>query len=238
MSDQPSTTYQHLQKALQHSGCPICHIGKQAAHKYLDSILYESVTDPNSRAQLVNSFGFCYHHSRELLDFPGERLASAIIEQSILREAMRRLKSKQSPPKRSLRQTFQAGMNRPQYQSVTVTEPAPGHACMACDEQQASEGRVIETLLKHLIDDLAVPLQHAGGLCWAHLQLAQQLAYKPAIYNAIVSIHEQIWTALNANLDEFIRKNDYRFRHEAMTDEESTSIARAIAILTGEHPHG
>ena len=83
--------YQELREMLQKPGCPVCHVGRKVARGQINSLLYDSVTDKDSREKLAESLGFCNLHSRELLSFPGERLGATIIEWAVLREAQRRL---------------------------------------------------------------------------------------------------------------------------------------------------
>jgi hypothetical protein len=47
-------------------------------------------------------------------------------------------------------------------------------------------------------------------------------------------MHESLWQEIIAQLDEFIRKQDYRFRDEVIGEEEAVASRRTIAILTGE----
>ena len=70
----------------------MCRAAAQSGRRYLDSLLFESVTDPDIRARLEASLGFCAFHHRLMLTFPGERLGVAIIEQALLKEALQRLR--------------------------------------------------------------------------------------------------------------------------------------------------
>ena len=226
MFSRKSTTYQQIQDALQEPGCPICRVGQDATHRYLNSILYESVNDPGVRMELAKSLGFCFHHSRELLSFPGERLGIAIIEQDMLKEALKLLHQYPAPSRgnrfRSRRQS--GGAQRNQSQLAT---------CPACVHRDETEDRAMKELAKNLVGDLEEPLRTAGGLCLPHLQQTIQFCNKKTAA-ALISLHETIWTEQIDHLGEFIRKYDYRFRHEGITDDESASIERAMAILTGE----
>jgi hypothetical protein len=49
-------------------------------------------------------------------------------------------------------------------------------------------------------------------------------------------VQRQAWAGLVADLDEFIRKNDHRFRKEPMSEGERTAVERAVATTTGEYP--
>lgn len=39
---------------------------------------------------------------------------------------------------------------------------------------------------------------------------------------------------LSRNLKEYLRKHNYRYTHEPMSEEEATSYLRAIALFVGE----
>src|SRR5215207_4078520 len=98
MSANQSATYQQLQLALKKVGCPICQLGQQTGHGYLDGILWESVNDPSTREKLIGSLGFCGRHTRETLTFAGERLGVAIIQRAVLKEVARRLPAAAAAP--------------------------------------------------------------------------------------------------------------------------------------------
>ena len=216
--------YQKLTETLQEPGCPICHTGKAAARKYLDILLFESVNDPGIRKQLESSLGFCYYHSRELLTFPGKRLGAGIIEQHMLKISLRQL---QKNPVASRRSLF---TKREEKQKSTE---AP---CPACQQADAAEGRATRELLKHLIDDLDQPLSDAGGLCLGHIRQALATSTDSKIATALIKLHEPLWQEQIDLLDEFIRKHDYRFRHEGITAAEGAAVPRSIDIITGERP--
>ena len=45
--------YQELREMLQKPGCPVCHVGRKVAHGQIDLLLYDSVTDKDSREKLA-----------------------------------------------------------------------------------------------------------------------------------------------------------------------------------------
>src|SRR5262245_33754158 len=84
-----TATYQRLQLQIVQPGCPICGLCQEAVTTYLDTLLWESSTDLNVNAMLNASLGFCGRHSRELLNFGGQRLAAAVVERTSLLAALR-----------------------------------------------------------------------------------------------------------------------------------------------------
>ncbi len=226
---QPSYYYQELQEMLQQPGCPICHVGRKVARSQLDALLYDSVTDKESREKLVDSMGFCSAHSRELLSFPGERLGATIIEWALLREAQRRLKASAPAAGASWRQRLLG-------QGAASSALAADDPCPVCTHQAEIEARSLRELLEHLLGDLEKPLAAAGGLCWPHLELAMRSASDPRVHSALVSLHDQVWQGWIDQMAEFIRKRDYRYSQETISDQESAAVERSIEALTGLYP--
>lgn len=225
---QPTATLEDLASLLQtESGCAICHYSRQAGRKYLDGVMYESVNDFGLRQQLARTLGFCEFHSRELLTFPGAKLGAAIIEQAMLQEALRRLNTLK-PQRRSMFSLVRKG-------ALPLKPPDSAH-CPACLYEEAAAQRAIEELLQHWDARWEYLLSNAGGLCFNHLNAALAIA-SPTMARRLQQMHQRLWQIVIAQLDEFIRKQDYRFRDEIIDDEEGLASRRAIAILTGETPH-
>lgn len=226
---QQSYFYQELHEMLQQPGCPICHVGRKVARNQLDALLYDSVTDKDSRDKLAGSMGFCSAHSRDLLTFPGERLGATIIEWALLREAQRRLKNNASGGGSSWRQRLRAQGAAPS--GIAADEPCP-----VCANQATLEARSLRELLEHLVGDLETPLAAVGGLCRPHLDLAMRSTSDPAVREALVSLHDRVWQGLIDQMGEFIRKRDYRYSQETISDEESAAVELSIEVLTGVYP--
>jgi len=213
-----------LKDTLQEPGCPICHIGEAAGRKYLDILLFESVNDPGIRKQLESSLGFCYYHSRELLTFPGKRLGAGIIEQHMLKVALRQMQKSSAPSRRSF---FSKRDGNQKVEKAT---------CPACEQAEAAEGRAARDMLQHFVNDLDQSIAEAGGLCLNHVQLALSACDDKETHTALIRLHEPLWQEEIALLDEFIRKHDHRFRHEGISQTEGNAVVRSIEIITGERP--
>jgi hypothetical protein len=186
--------------------------------------MYESVNDYGLRQQLTKTMGLCAFHSQELLTFPGSKLGAAIIEQAMLKEALRRMKAA-SPERNSF--FSRSGKTSPTYHAPDQS------TCPACKHERAAELRAIEELLSQWNDAWAGLLENTGGLCFNHLVQMIKLAPK-STGQSLKTMHQRLWMNLDSQLDEFIRKQDYRFRHEEISDEEGDASRRAITILTGE----
>jgi hypothetical protein len=232
-----SVTYQQLQRVMaEKTGCPVCHVGQQAGHLYLDGLLWESVNDPDVREELLASLGFCGRHCQELMTFGGERLGVAIMQRAVLKEAVRHLQGMPTTVRRSFVQQLQDRFRRG-AKAVNRAESNTGLAsCPACRHQDEVEERAIHGLLTYLMDDLDGPLQQVGGLCWPHLQRTLPLCHTAESSTHLVEMHQHLWSKMVDDLGEFIRKQDHRFHSEPATEEERWSVERSISTLTGEYP--
>ncbi len=223
MTTSPGSAYHDLKAMLALGGCPMCRAAAQSGRRYLDSLLFESVTDPDIRAKLEASLGFCAFHHCLMLTFPGERLGVAIIEQALLKEALQRLRRGSGAAARS-------GWRRWLGSGSPSSPPDP---CPVCRTEAEAADRVLSVLLQHLAGDLDQSLRQAGGLCWPHLSQALALEPDAATQSALVAVHEAAWAEIVADLGEFIRKRDHRFRHETISDAEAAAIEKAMAALSG-----
>ena len=79
------TPYFELVDAQSQAGCPICRLVHKATDRYLGSLLYEAVLDPEVPTGLRRSRGFCSKHTEMLRRKPGRALGVAIIYRDIIR---------------------------------------------------------------------------------------------------------------------------------------------------------
>ena len=94
---------------------------------------------------------------------------------------------------------------------------APGRGCAVCAAQLAAE-------------EEAIGGPEVGVVCRPHLMTA--LRVQGALTPALSQGEREAWAAIVADLDEYIRKNDYRFRDEPR-GEEQRSPWRAVAMVAG-----
>lgn len=100
--------------------------------------------------------------------------------------------------------------------------------CSLCLARSADEAHAADAVLAAVSDQ--------GGLCRLHLVQTARRAVatgrRPEA-EAVMRVQLARWTALRDDLLEYIRKQDYRYREEARSDEQSAPW-RATAILAGE----
>jgi hypothetical protein len=226
--------YHRVLDALGEDGCPLCRLRREAVHRYLDSLLYESVNDVGLRQTLLRSRGFCAEHAWALVRL-GDSLGTAIIYQDQVAEAIRDVQqAARAVSALRRRGLWRADGPRDGTPAAVLrgrrTPAAPCPACQVADEATA---RYLSSLVAHLDDpEVRRAIERSAFLCLPHLTGALEAARTPDEARAMLEITEAKLTDLRAELAELIRKRDYRFAHEPH-GEEQTSWLRAVGHLVG-----
>jgi hypothetical protein len=183
----------------------------------MQSIAYEQVNDIAVRKELRRAHGFCNQHAFVWLRESRSVLGTALIFRDVLLSSLRDLTPPE--PRGGLLRTFL----RPKRRRHHV-------ACPACRAQLESEARYLDALLAVVTAD-ADALEMSTGLCRRHALAVLRSAGAGA--DALVEKTRHAVEALVTELDEVIRKEDYRFRDEPRTDGERSAPSRAIAWAAG-----
>ncbi len=207
-------------------GCPLCTLVTTAVNRYMGSTNYDSVSDPDVRRHFEMSQGFCTPHAHQWLR-EAFVLGTAHIYRDVLLVTERALRG----------QTFRGaggvlGALRGR-KGGEFPELQPSEGCPACAIRDETEARLLKTLLRGLDDQTFVTAYAASdGVCLPHLRLALAAASSERVFQALRSRALQTQETLIAQLNETIRKHDYRFRHEP-AGEEKGSPHRAVSHVAG-----
>jgi hypothetical protein len=233
-------SYYDLHDALAQPGCAVCRLRAKSTERYLDSLLWESVNDPGVRRDVRRARGFCREHAWQLVR-PSQSLGVAILYHDVLHNVLAALEGAkyQALPLLSLQRAHEAlDTDRPSAATADlVAHLAPQAPCPACKQAGAMEAIYLDTLVKTLRGEegLLAAYESSAGLCLPHLSQALALVRDEAVFEALVGAQRTIWLRLEADLSEFIRKNDYRFRGEPWGAERDAWL-RGIAALSGSEP--
>lgn len=203
-------------------GCPLCHLEADRLQRYLEGILYEFVNDPGVRVELMRSKGFCRNHAHKLLHVEGPRaLGIAILYRDQVEQFLKTLETLGEPPPGH----FWEKKRTPPWQGV---EPCP-----ACRLQSEQRRRYTEALVGSLGEErFHSALEASPGLCVPHFVSALDLARDQSTREQLIAFEETRLRELEHDLEEFCRKNDYRFRDEGF-GKESDSWLRAVRMMVG-----
>lgn len=215
--------YHELLEALQGEGCAVCRLARKASDSYIRALIYEGVTDVKLREALRNARGLCHLHGWRMVGRRGSVLGTAIIYRDVINTLVKALEARPAAAR-----LF--GRGQPELSRAL----AASEDCPACLLERDAERRAVKILLNHLGDSaIAEAYQQAGGICLPHFQLALGQGSQSAGVT-LAGWQAQAWAQLRDDLDELIRKHDYRFRSETVTDDEADSWERAVAAVVGE----
>jgi hypothetical protein len=228
-SETKHLSYHALLEVLDCDGCPFCALVTAALERYFRTVLYEQVNDIGMRASLRESQGYCAAHG-EMLRQARSALGSAIIHRDVLNTLARSLEA----------EPLLASASRNWLRNLVDPERGPrdpllggAQPCPACQRVRERELNYADTLLLNWDDEvLQASFRSSAGLCLSHLRLTLARTRDATQFEAIRAAHLAIWRDLIGELDEFIRKNDYRFADEEI-GAEGTSWSRAIDLVSG-----
>ena len=228
-SETKHLSYHALVDVLDGDGCPFCALVTGALERYFRTVLYEQVNDIGMRAKLRESQGYCAAHG-EMLRQARSALGSAIIHRDIVNSLARTLEEEH--PLSDTPQSWLRGLvgaePRPQDPVLGGAQP-----CLACQRVRERERNYADTLLLNWDDELLqTKFCNSSGLCLSHLRVTLARTRDAGQFEALKAAHLTIWRDLIGELDEFIRKNDYRFANEEI-GAEGTSWSRAIDLVSG-----
>ena len=200
------TPYFELVDAQAQPGCPICRLAYKATDRYLDSLLYEAVLDPEVRDKLKRAQGFCRDHADMLSRRPGRALGVALIYRDIIRDLANRLEQGAFRPHPSLVDRI---LGRAPGGMDAAEALARGGRCPACVIAEQSENTYLDLMLAHIADDNLHRAYAAGeGLCLPHLIGALERTSDPEGFQRLVAPQVERYRAMLHDLDEFIRKHE------------------------------
>ena len=227
------TSYYELREALEGESCALCHLAQKGVQRFLDHLLYENVNNPEVRRDVRQARGFCNLHAWQLRDRRGS-LGIAILHRDVLETVIGQIRRVHLP---HTQQTHLSRVWATLHVSAVVEladDSAPQQLCIACRTRKSIETLYAQTLLEHIGDsDIARAFSHSGGLCLPHFRQTLQQVKDGIAARKLIAMQLAVWDQLLGELNEFIRKQDYRFRDEGLAAEGDAWL-RAIAAISGQ----
>lgn len=229
-----------LLAALAQPGCPFCRLLDATADRLIDAILFESVNDVGVREELNAARGLCRRHA-PLMVRTGSALGAATMIQGVLKVLLRELEASgieaESPSRwRGLMRAGGVAVADPAAERLAASL-APRAVCPVCAHEATFTGHYIDTLLKHATPGSTLSAAYAAsdGLCLPHFRAVARRGLSGPALTTLVAAQREIWQRLNRELEEFLRKNDYRFQGEKFGAERDSWL-RAISAVSGQLP--
>jgi hypothetical protein len=224
--------YDELLEAFGEAACPVCRVVAVSTDRLVDAVLFEMVNDVRVREELNAARGYCHRHAA-LFVRPGSALGAATMMQGVLKVLLRALEGHESGQVSGLRRLFRAGDPAAAGLAASLAPQVP---CPLCAGEAVTLGHYLTTLRQYLTpgSELSSAYARSDGLCLPHFRQAAEGAGGETL-EELVRVQKIVWERLNAELEEFLRKNDYRFSHEKMGAERD-SWQRALSAISGPLP--
>ncbi len=181
-------------------GCPICALTEKAVHDYIDALFYENVNDPLERSKFVNGHGFCPKHLKMVEDHLTSHPELGILGVNILYHDLFD----------QLEKALKSEINDVKF----------GDGCELCQVEKKAERRYLELFAQFFSFD-SRRQKYASSLsmvCLRHTYMLKNI--KNFDFEFFLRIQKEKLDSVKRDLEEFIRKSDYRFSHEPLTQRE------------------
>ncbi len=240
----------HLIEAMRKPGCPVCRIYRQASERALESFLWENVNEPDVRQGILDAYGFCPAHTRVMV--ARELFTSSLpLGTNIIYEHLGRVVAGEL---KTLRPGTPAGaISRLGRQARAwlkrlglVRTPAgalhPRGVCPACASGENGALNSLHVLCEELqrrgaLDDNEVRRVYlsSDGLCLAHLRTIVDLYAGgfPKALELLLDDAAQRLEQQSKHMKEYIRKSNWSYRDEKVTEEEDTAWRKTLGFFTG-----
>jgi hypothetical protein len=234
-------SYHEIIEASAQPGCPICRWGDICVERQLKGLIFDSVNDVATRLRIRESMGFCAEHAWQL-PTAGDAapLGIAFIYRDILNtfnKSLAKISYTQSKTAylKGIFKSSTSSQNSEFKNSSIADHMVAAKSCPACARKKEMADIAITAVVDTLAEGdarMTAAMQQTDGLCFPHLRQSLDTAPNDTAFQILVQSHQQKLTALIAELDEFIRKNDYRFQHEGF-NAEADSWRRALNLMIG-----
>ncbi len=229
-----------LEEALKKPGCPVCRMAHDAAIHSVDSFLWENTNDPGARKPINDAYGFCPEHTRLLvaseLSTSGIALGVNIIYELLAKIVSQDLKKQERTQLVSNSVLGKLGLKSGNHR--TASYMAPKGRCPVCMLTEDAAKNVLSNLFEELS---SLPgkfheiYQQSSGICLSHLRVGLNhfAADFPKAADFLVEDTVQRLETQQAEMLEYIRKQNWAYRDEKLTPDESKAWLRTLAFFTG-----
>jgi hypothetical protein len=205
----------------------------RAVHRHLVAFAVEGVNDLAIRARLRASRGYCDRHARVFWQEVRHQLGVALIYQDVVINLLRELEAV-DPTASTALDRLMTTLGAPRARAAAdAAALAPKVPCPACTAEADAERLTIAELLDQLRQpDFAAAYRASDGVCLNHFRAALGEARHDEQISALVETQRAAWRTLHADLTEYIRLQDYRYRDEPRGDEQAAP-GQAIEMIAG-----
>lgn len=202
MASVPLNYYDLIDAMQQRDGCPVCQLLLRDTEQLLDSLLYEYSNSYLIHQKIRASRGLCNLHTWQLVEFKGNVLNIAVLQEAALDEILRILDQAGS------RLNIRLSRWRSSDASSLADQLEARERCFVCESLDKAEQHYLTTFASHLPDSrFQEAYQQSSGLCLAHFRQALRLA-QPKAARLLTEAQTAIWKTLQAELESLINQYD------------------------------
>lgn len=234
-----TTTQRHqlahaeLIEALQQRGCALCRLAQSKSERYIETLLTEAVMDVEQRDVWRAAKGLCHGHAWMAAASSQSSSGLAILYDDLLQHELTLLEPLTAAPSSSRWRRQRHGSRMPQRVRRWLWAWQHPRTCPACHLWQAYERLCLTVLLDAWSDqELSATFAHSDGFCLPHTARLIAHGSTHAHLAAILAAQQVHWQALQHDLREFLRKQDYRLARESF-GREADAWQRVIALFVG-----
>jgi hypothetical protein len=235
----------NLIEAMRKPGCPACRTFRLASERALESFVWEKVNEPDVRQGILDSYGFCPAHTRVMVArevlTSSMPLGTNIIFEHLGRVVARELQALKPGSLGGAVSDLGGGLRR-MVERLGGGKPGGGplHPRGACPACQAGDKAALNSL--HVLceeaqkeGDVRKTYLDSDGLCFVHLRTAieNHSARFPGSVSLLIDDATRRLESQSKNMKEYIRKNNWSYRDEKLTEAEDTAWRRTLTFFTG-----
>jgi uncharacterized protein DUF6062 len=219
-----------LVDACERAGCPVCTCLGEDSRRAVGTLLYEGVTDAETRHRLRAAWGVCNWHAAGLLAGAGAATGVAILFEDLVRVCEERVDRLRGRTGRPLPWPL-AWIRR--AVPPLVAEYRSRARCPLCGALDAGEASYLDAIVDFAEDpQLARAYERSAGLCVPHLVRMVERCSTATGVQTITRATVRKWQRLRGELAGFVSKHEYR-NAEPITEAEAESRRLASEILAG-----
>jgi hypothetical protein len=206
-------------ETLRRDRCPVCFLTQLSEVERLRSFLAEFVNDPDVRAKVSASGGFCHRHAWMSVSSGNNPVGVGLVHHALLNEGLESIERRSAP-------------------SLFGNAPKKGE-CMVC----TWKGHVEDNFCRQFAaawggsPKLREEFDKNGILCIPHLGKAVRAASPREVQAALSAAGRKALEGLMGELSEFLGKQDHLRAHEKSGPEWDAWI-RAVRMMVGEKGTG
>ncbi|HEX2915819.1 MAG TPA: DUF6062 family protein [Chloroflexia bacterium] len=206
------------------AACPLCQLTRESVARYMGSLSYENVNDPEQRERLRASGGFCNRHSWQWHSHK-DALGTAIIYQDVARVFLSKLAEGNlattlSPVRSGLWSFFSGGVTEKTGGSGQNNHElgAPGiekreelklARCPACELEDANGQRLVEEFVHGLKEEgFREAYTASKGICLPHLAWAEE-RMNTTTRQLVLKVEAEKWAEIQNELGQVIEKSNF-----------------------------